>query len=107
MTISPILLRRYQDLRPFVEAVADKVGQTVLNYCNHNGYAIISRIKTVDSLAEKIETGRYKKWSDIDDLFGCAIIVPTLLNEEDVHEFCKDKFLIKRMIKRGQTKKDP
>jgi ppGpp synthetase/RelA/SpoT-type nucleotidyltranferase len=73
------------------------------------GYAFTSRIKTVESLAEKIETGRFKKWSDLDDLFASTVIIPTLLHEKEVIEFCKNAFEIidKKTVKRGQNKKPP
>lgn len=107
MIYPSILERRYQEYLPFVEAVASRVKATILNFCEKNGYALTSRIKTIESLAEKIETGRFKQWSDLDDLFACTVIIPTLNQEKKVTQFCQNTFEISKIIKRGQNKKSP
>ncbi|NES18014.1 MAG: hypothetical protein F6K41_03585 [Symploca sp. SIO3E6] len=68
MIYPSILERRYQEYLPFVQEVARRVKDTILNFCENNGYAATYRIKTIESLAEKIETGRFKQWSDLDEL---------------------------------------
>ena len=60
MIYPSILERRYQDYLPLVKEVASRVKDTMLNFCEKNGYALTYRIKTIESLAEKIETGRFK-----------------------------------------------
>lgn len=107
MIYPSILERRYQEYLPFVETVASRVKDTILNFCEKNGYALTSRIKTIGSLAEKIETGRFKQWSDLDDLFACTVIIPTLNQEQKVTKFCQDTFEISKIIRRGQNKKSP
>ena len=92
MIYPSILDRKYQEYYPFVEEVAKKVKETLLNFCENKGYAFTSRIKTVESLAEKIETGRFQKWTDLDDLFACTVIIPTLSHEDEVLEFCQNSF---------------
>ena len=91
-----------------INETAKKVKETLLNYCDDNkGFAFLSRIKDLNSLAEKIETGRYKRWEDIDDLFACSIIIPTLDIEDKVLEFLSDTFDQVIIKKRGQTQKSP
>ncbi len=107
MIYPSILELKYNEYIPFVKKVSETVKTTLINLCENKGYAFISRIKTVESLAEKIETGRFKKWSDLDDLFACTIIIPTLSHEKEVIESCHNFFNIQRTIKRGQTKKAP
>ena len=107
MIYPSILERRYQEYRPFIERVANLVKDTMLNFCEENGYAMTYRIKTIESLAEKIETGRFRQWSDLDDLFACTVIIPTLHQEQKVTQFCQDTFKISKIIKRGQNKKSP
>ncbi|MBD1921305.1 hypothetical protein H6F77_09395 [Microcoleus sp. FACHB-831] len=107
MIYPAILERRYREYLPFVDAVASRVKDTMLNFCEKNGYALTSRIKTIESLAEKIETGRFKQWSDLDDLFACTVIIPTLNQEQKVTQFCQDTFEISKIIRRGQNKKSP
>lgn len=107
MIYPSILERKYQEYLPFINEVSIRVKDTLINFCEGKGYAFIARIKTIESLAEKIETGRFQKWSDLDDLFACTIIIPTLSHEEEVIKFCKNTFNIIKIIKRGQTKKPP
>ncbi|MEB3342164.1 hypothetical protein [Okeania sp.] len=107
MRYPAILDRKYNQYQPFVEKVAKQVKETLLNFCDTKGYPFTSRIKTIESLAEKIETGRFQKWSDLDDLFACTIIIPTLSHEKEVTEFCKSIFKTIKTTKRGQNKKSP
>ena len=107
MIYPPILDRQYQQYHPLVEEVAKRVKSTMLNFCDHKGYALTSRIKTIESLAEKIETGRFKKWSELNDLFACTVIIPSLSQEQEVIEFCQNTFNRKKIVKRGQNKKSP
>jgi ppGpp synthetase/RelA/SpoT-type nucleotidyltranferase len=107
MIYPSILDRQYEQYLPFVQEVAKRVRETMLNFCDTNGYALTSRIKTIESLAEKIETGRFKKWSELDDLFGCTVIIPNLSQEQQVIKFCQDTFQVAKTVKRGQNKKSP
>ncbi len=107
MIYPSILERKYNEYSPFLEETARQVKSILVNFCEIQGYAFSSRIKTIESLAEKIETGRFKSWSNLDDLFACTIIIPTLLHEEVVTKFCKNIFQIERTIKRGQNRKSP
>jgi ppGpp synthetase/RelA/SpoT-type nucleotidyltranferase len=107
MIYPSILDRKYKQYFPFVERASNIVKSTLINYCEVKGYAFTSRIKTVESLAEKIETGRFKEWANLDDLFACTVIVPTLSHEDEVIDFCKKTFDSRRTVKRGQNKKAP
>ena len=107
MIYPSILDRRYEEYRPLVEEVASRVKSTMLNFCENKKYALTYRIKTIESLAEKIETGRFEKWSDLNDLFACTVIIPTLSQEQEVIEFCNNTFEVTKIIKRGQSKKSP
>src|SRR5258707_1221668 len=107
MIIPAILSQKFVFYQPIVNIIAVKVRETLSNYCDQKGYAFMSRIKTLESLAEKIETGRFQKWSELDDLFACTIIIPTLSQEDEVADFCKSTFPFIRMIKRGKTLKAP
>jgi ppGpp synthetase/RelA/SpoT-type nucleotidyltranferase len=62
MIYPSILDRQYEQYLPFVKDVETRVRETMLNFCDSNGYALTCRIKTIESLAEKIETGRFKKY---------------------------------------------
>jgi len=90
-----------------VEIIAGKVKGTLLPYCEQRGFAFASRTKTLESIAEKIETGRYPRWSALDDLFACTLVIPTLLEEEDVLVFLESVFKRHHVSKRGATLKSP
>jgi len=107
MIYPSILERRYQEYYPFLEEVSNRVKSTILNFCEKHSYAFISRVKTVESLAEKIETGRFEAWSELNDLFACTVIVPTLSFEQEVIDFCKTTFAEVKITKRGQSRKAP
>ncbi len=107
MIYPSILERKYNEYYPFLKETAKQVKSILVNFCEVRGYAFSSRIKTIESLAEKIETGRFKSWSNLDDLFACTIIIPTLLHEKEVTKFCKEVFQIERTTKRGQNPKSP
>jgi ppGpp synthetase/RelA/SpoT-type nucleotidyltranferase len=108
MIYPSVLERQYQQYLPFVQQISEKVKATMQNFCDsHQGFAFTSRIKKVDSLAEKIETGRFQKWSELNDLFACTVIIPTLLQEGEVIDFCRNTFDITKTVERGQNKKAP
>jgi ppGpp synthetase/RelA/SpoT-type nucleotidyltranferase len=107
MIIPAILIQKYKCYEPIIKETAMRVKETLVHYCEQEGYAFASRIKTCESLAEKIETGRFQNWSDLDDLFACTIVIPNLSQEDKVSQFCRSSFSIKKIIKRGQVKKAP
>jgi len=107
MIIPSGLIQKYTSHQQTINVIADKARDTLSNYCNLKGYAFMSRIKTLESLAEKIETGRFQKWSELDDLFACTIIIPTLTQENEAIDFCASTFNLIRTVKRGQTLKAP
>jgi ppGpp synthetase/RelA/SpoT-type nucleotidyltranferase len=107
MIYPSILDRQYEQYLPLVQEVAKRVRETMLNFCDSNGYALTSRIKTIESLAEKIETGRFKKWSELNDLFACTVIIPSLSQEQEVIKFCEGTFEVTKTVKRGQNHKSP
>ena len=107
MIYPSILERKHQEYLPFIRQTAIEVKSILLNFCEENGYAFSSRIKTIESLAEKIETGRFKNWSELTDLFACTIVIPTLSHEKFVIDSCQSIFQIEKIVKRGQNKKSP
>lgn len=89
------------------ERVAQLVGDKVLTYCTTMGFAYVGRRKDSESLSEKIETGRFKGWSELDDLFACTIVIPTLAEESGVLEFLRSEFGEHDCKLRASSFKDP
>ena len=106
--IIPLSVQRlFDDANPYIDALKDRVTETVFAHCLREGFAFSARPKTVESLAEKIETGRFRRWSDIDDLFACTVVIPTLREEPRVIEFLSGVFQKLVVRARNDTRKAP
>lgn len=98
---------KYLDIQDHLQFVRIRVRDTIQAFCEPEGYAFVSRIKSLGSVSEKIESGRFKKWSELDDLIACAIVVPTLSEESKALRFLERAFRTIRIKKRGEAKKAP
>lgn len=107
MIIPAAISQKHELVKPYLSVVSERVRDVVRNYCENQGFAYIGRTKDSDSLAEKIETGRFTSWSDLDDLFACAVIVPGLSDEPRVLEFLRGSFIEVECKAKGESKKDP
>jgi len=107
MIVPGSLKRRYDFVQPHVAEVGQRVRDVVLGFCESRGFASLWRIKSAESLAEKVETGRYSRWAEVDDLFACSIIVPSVGDEPDVLQFLEHQFVTSTVRRRGTTLKDP
>ena len=97
----------FDNANPYVIELSRRVTEAVLSHCGSEGYAFSSRPKTVESVAEKIETGRFRRWADIDDLFACAVVIPTLREESKVIDFLGRAFNQVAVRGRNDTRKPP
>jgi ppGpp synthetase/RelA/SpoT-type nucleotidyltranferase len=105
--IPPEIQRRYAEQERLVGEIGRRVASTLQPYCNSNGFVFDGRAKTLDSLAEKIETGRFRSWEELDDLYACTIAVPLPAEEEDVLNFLADTFEQVDLKKRLTARKPP
>lgn len=104
MVIPPTLQTAYNAKISLVQALEKIVKDTVTNYCEVRGFLFEGRVKSLDSLSEKIETGRYKNFEDVDDLYACTIIIPLLSEEESVIQWVTSTFeVVTHEIKRRNT----
>jgi len=101
--ITPELLRKSGLVAPYIKDAGDRVRDIVLSLCEESGFAYVGRFKAPDSLAEKIETGRFRAWSDLDDLFACSIVIPTLGSEGAVLSFLESRFLLIECKRRAES----
>lgn len=106
MILDSRISSKYKLYLPYFEFVQNSLDQTLMNYAKKHLFAYTSRIKKLDSISEKIETGRYSSWVDIDDFVGCILIVPNLSYEEDVIQFLKSAFIEVDLRKKGSTFKN-
>jgi hypothetical protein len=106
--IVPSCIQRKHDLaRPYIQRIADRAGDLVRRYCEGEGFAYVGRMKDTESLAEKIESGRYQSWGAMDDFFACSIIVPTVGYEPEALSFLATSFHRIALRHRSENKKDP
>ncbi len=107
MIVPSQIATRFENIRPYLPEIERRVDDVLLRFCKEKGYAYSSRTKELESLSEKIESGRISKWSEIDDLFACTVVVPTLAHERPVLDFLSDSFDRHGIRARGQAKKAP
>ena len=99
--------RLFEEAAPYVLELSKRVKETVFSYCMNHGFAFSARSKSIESVAEKIETGRFKRWDEIDDLFACTVVIPTLREELMVLDFLKRVFDTIRVRGRNDSRKAP
>jgi ppGpp synthetase/RelA/SpoT-type nucleotidyltranferase len=107
MIVPAELSRKHAVVKPYLSVVEGTVRDILRKYADDRGYAYIGRLKNTESLAEKIETGRFPTWLSLDDLYACCVIVPTLQEEPEALDFLKTKFSIVGLKSRGTAQKDP
>jgi hypothetical protein len=107
MPVPQRILNTYGQVEPLLESIAEYVSQTLRPYCEKSGYLFFGRIKKAESLSEKLEGGRIKKWSEIDDLYACTIVIPTAGHELAVIRKLDACFARSSVRSRGTTKKAP
>lgn len=88
--------RALQDLRKYVD-------EALLPFSGRNNYTYSSRIKPLSSVSEKLETGEYTDVSQINDLLGCYIVVPTMTHEEKVRKHLARVFSAPFRVKERAT----
>ena len=101
------ILNRYRSVEPYLEPLRSRVRESLLVLCEAETFALSSRIKTLESVSEKVETGRFKTWAEIDDLVAITVVVPTLAHEPQVIEFLQEGFEQVALRPRGTTLKAP
>ena len=107
MIVSPLIKQEFERKYPYIELLYKNVRAILFTYCSNNGFAFTDRIKTMDSLSEKIETGRFNKWSDIEDFYAGTIIIPNLNVETEILIFLKKTFNQVTLKKRRHSLKSP
>ena len=106
--ITPARIRaKYIETEPYLEPLKLKVRDSLQFLCDCEGYALVSRLKTIESACEKVETGRFSSWVKIDDLVAFTVVVPTLTEEPKVLAHLSSAFTQVELRPRGSSKKAP
>ncbi len=107
MAVPTAVIRAYSLSETALLALARYVNATLAPWCDERGYALLVRVKTVVSVSEKLESGRFRRWSEVDDLLACSIVVPTAAHEEAVREFLDRVFVRVGVKDRNSSPKPP
>lgn len=107
MIVSNQLRRKYDSSRGLVEYVGREVSRTLAPFCDRQGFLFAGRHKSLDSVAEKIESGRYETWDAIEDLFACTVIISLVSEEKAVVDFVKEAFDVVQVTLRHTRKRPP
>src|ERR1700733_9459021 len=90
-----------------IDAVETRVLATLRPFCSEHAFVFDARRKSIESLSEKIETGRFQSWSALDDLFACTVAVPLPADEEGVLAFLVQTFEQVELKRRHSSRKPP
>ncbi|MFD5016726.1 hypothetical protein [Streptomyces chartreusis] len=107
MAIPSRTLNAFRRVEPILDTVDRYVSSTLRPWCDGQGYPFKGRKKELASLSEKLESGRYDRWSQIDDLYACTIVVPTAQHEDQILDFLAQAFQEVEVRKRNSTQKAP
>jgi len=83
---------RYSRDESALIALSSYVRTTLAPFCQDRDYPLSHRIKSLESTAEKLESGRYRTWSELDDLVGLTVVVPTQSHVKGVADFLDSTF---------------
>jgi hypothetical protein len=97
----------FDRVQPLLADIQRYVRETLEPYCRARNYIFFDRTKDLDSLSEKLETGRYSAWSELDDLYACTIVVPVSAHEDGVLRKLDSSFDRHRVRSRSEAKKAP
>src|ERR1700723_2387375 len=86
-----------------IDEVETRVLATLRPFCSKYGFVFDARRKSIESLSEKIETGRFQSWSTLDDLFACTVAVPLPADEESV-QVCSSSEIFQFQSSRKETR---
>jgi Region found in RelA / SpoT proteins len=107
MIVPTAVQLRFTQTQPYLTSVRSIVDGTIRPWAEEHEYEYLSRPKLLASIAEKIETGRFARWGDLDDLVACTIVVPTHSHEPQVIEFLDAAFERVKLRSRGTAMKPP
>jgi hypothetical protein len=107
VAVPTAVIRAYSLSETALLALARYVRATLAPWCDDRRYSLHLRVKAVGSVSEKLESGRFRRWSDVDDLLACSIVVPTAAHEEGVRAFLDRVFVRVGVKDRNSSPKPP
>ena len=97
MIIPSEIAERYDEILPFLEKLQIDVDPILREIAYHLSGLYFSRIKSLESFAQKLESGKFDP-DKIVDLIGATIVVPTSTETKLVEKEVTSKFTIHKRI---------
>ena len=92
MKISAQVQSIYYELESVAKELELSINNHLQELCNNNQWLYIHRVKSIESFAQKLETGRYSGIEKIDDIFACTIVVQNIETIEKAAKIVKEQF---------------
>ena len=92
MKVSKSLRDIYSKQRGLCEQLRKRVDNIMMNKLKERRWHYESRVKTIESFALKIETGRYDDPNQIEDFFACTLVVENLDSMAEAESRVRNKF---------------
>lgn len=99
------LEQAFSSRQSVLREVESRAREVLEDFCKRRGFLLIGRRKTLDSLRDKLETGRYQDIDSVDDVIAFSVVIDTLGQETEVKSFIKRNFNV-TSIKSGATLQD-
>lgn len=93
--------------RPYFAALEQYIVSVLGPFCERHGYQFTHRVKSPSSTAEKLESGRFHSWWELDDFVAATVIVPNLTHENRVLRQLGSVFTESKVEGRQRSERDP
>ena len=107
MVVSKTIKTRYEELAVYAPTLRKLVREILEPFCVRQHFDFHDRIKALESVAEKLETGRVRSWDELDDLYAATIVIPSLREEKVVSSELESHFVRKDFRSRGSSRTPP
>ena len=107
MSVPEAVRTRYRQEESALTALFRYLEPTIKDIAHHLGRSYEGRVKSLESVAEKLETSRYSRWSEIDDLVGFTIVITSSAQENAVLAALDTRFHRTSMRSRATAAKPP
>lgn len=107
MSVPRWIDEQYSAHRPSFEVVDAYAASTLASFCERHKYQLTHRVKSPESISEKLESGRFQSWWDLDDFVAVTVIVPNLSHEGMVLRHLASVFNEARTEGRQRSDSDP
>lgn len=95
------------NLQAQVDATYNAANDRIGDISKRLGFPYYGRSKSIVSFSSKIETGRFKRVSEMNDLVAFSVIVDTLADESKLIDEVRKDFTVTEEKKRATTRKAP